>query len=378
MLHAAVGLLSGSPSDDAACGGGRALLHLLRYQRSARLPALSARDVHDVLVPLFLRKSGEAKEALMRPLRVAMADTAWMEAAWPYFESRGSAAKVQQVVHEMNGLEEMKAIATTGAPPQMRHSACPFGTRRIQTAWPLHPHAHTASSRLTAPEVSTAVSPPCVPFAGKAPDAMRPNAAPLADSLEAQHRVENLQPAKVAAFLAADLPPGGAVLDVGAGTGLFTFPLAAALPASQIVALEVRSDAIRAMRARARREGAANVTVMRMGEGAAPSLPGGAKASLVLLCDVLELVPEHAREVTLPRHFRDTSATPPAPAAHPAATAGQHRDASAPLPAIRRDSSAPSALCSHPEASSQSSARGQRATRSSSTCRPRAVRDDPR
>ncbi|EOD14893.1 hypothetical protein EMIHUDRAFT_448270 [Emiliania huxleyi CCMP1516] len=216
VLHAAIGLLSGSPSDDAACGGGRALLHLLRYQRSARLPALSARDVHDVLVPLFLRKSGEAKEALMRPLRVAMADTAWMEAAWPYFESRGSAAKVQQVVHEMNGLEEMKAIATTG----------------------------------------------------KAPDAMRPNAAPLADSLEAQHRVENLQPAKVAAFLAADLPPGGAVLDVGAGTGLFTFPLAAALPASQIVALE----------------------------GAAPSLPGGAKASLVLLCDVLELVPEHARE----------------------------------------------------------------------------------
>ena len=79
---------------------------------------------------------------------------------------------MQQVVHEMNGLEQMKAIATTGAPPQMRHSACPFGTRRIQTAWPLHPHAHTASSRLTAPEVSTAVSPPCVPFAGKAPDAM--------------------------------------------------------------------------------------------------------------------------------------------------------------------------------------------------------------
>ena len=132
----------GNPSDDAACAGCLLLDHLVRYRKGKRRHAVRAADVHDVLVPLFLRKSGEAKEALMRPLRVAMADTAWMEAAWPYFESRGSAAKVQQVVHEMNGLEEMKAIATTGAPPQMRHSACPFGTRRIQTAWPLHPHAH--------------------------------------------------------------------------------------------------------------------------------------------------------------------------------------------------------------------------------------------
>lgn len=237
-------LLAGSPSDDAACGGARALFHLLRYKKSKRLSALAAKDVHDILVPLFLRKTGAAKEAVMQALRVAMADTRWMEAAWPYFQSRGSAPKVYQVVQEMNGLDDLKALATTG----------------------------------------------------KTGDKLRQGNQTITQSLETSHRLEALQPAKVAAFFAADLPPDATVLDVGAGTGIFSFALASALPGGRVLALEVRSDAIRAIRARADREGVGNISVMRMAEDAAPELPDGRRAHLVLLCDVLEMVPEHARE----------------------------------------------------------------------------------
>eukprot|EP00962_Isochrysis_galbana_P030031 scaffold9715_cov113-Isochrysis_galbana.AAC.7 len=244
VLHAMCELLAGSPSDDAACGGARALFHLLRYKKSKRLSALAAKDVHDIVVPLFLRKTGAAKEAVMQALRVAMADTRWMEAAWPYFQSRGSAPKVYQVVQEMNGLDDLKALATTG----------------------------------------------------KTGDKLRQGNQTITQSLETSHRLEALQPAKVAAFFAADLPPDATVLDVGAGTGIFSFALASALPGGRVLALEVRSDAIRAIRARADREGAGNVAAMRMAEDAAPELPDGRRAHLVLLCDVLEMVPEHARE----------------------------------------------------------------------------------
>jgi precorrin-6B methylase 2 len=244
VLHAMCELLAGAPSDDAACGGARALFHLLRYKKNKRLSALAAKDVHDILVPLFLRKTGAAKEAVMQALRVPMADTAWMEGAWPYFQSRGSAPKVYQVVQEMNGLDDLKALATTG----------------------------------------------------KTADKLRQGNQTITQSLEASHRLEMLQPAKVAAFFTADLPPDATVLDVGAGTGILSFAFASALPEGRVLALEVRSDAIRAVRARAARDRVTNVTAMRMAEEAAPELPDGARAHLILLCDVLEMIPEHARE----------------------------------------------------------------------------------
>ena len=77
--------------------------------------------------------------------------------------------ELTRIVHEMNALDELKQINTTGQ-------------RR---------------------------------------DPLRPGGAPLASSLESDARKLDLQPAKVAAALCSslDLAPSAVVVDVGAGTG---------------------------------------------------------------------------------------------------------------------------------------------------------------
>jgi len=244
VLHSMMELMDGNPSDDASCGGCRALSFLLQWKKGKRRAALSTKDVHDILIPLYLRKQDSIKDAVAKTLRVVLSDQAWIEKAAPYFEERGSSGKLYQVIQELNALEDLKQEYKTG----------------------------------------------------KKADKLRPGNKPLEDSLESTHRLGNLQPSKVVEYFCREVGADATVVDVGAGTGIFAFAFASALPEGRVIALEVRSDAIRAMRTRAKRNGVSNVSVVRMGEAGVPALPDGAKADLVFVCDVLEFVAEADRE----------------------------------------------------------------------------------
>jgi len=247
VLHAMMELMDGNPSDDAACGGCRSLTFLITYKKGKRRAALSARDVHDVLIPLYLRKQEVAKDAVMKALRTVLSNQEWIDKAMKYFEERGSVNKLYQVVQEMNGLQDLKETYTTG----------------------------------------------------KKADKLRPGGKPIEESLEATHRLENLQPKKLVDYLCRELPPNANIVDVGAGTGIFTFEFTKAVPEGRVVALEIRSDAIRFIRKKAKLEQASNISAMRISEKSVCELPDGLRADIVLVCDVLEFIPEADRETYL-------------------------------------------------------------------------------
>ncbi len=238
-------VLSGQPNDDAACGGCKTMQFLLTYQKRKRLPTLRPEDVHDVLIPLWLHKEDGAKDAAGKALRVPLSDTGWMQGASDYFQERGSVSKLQQVVQEMNAFEELKEMRTTG----------------------------------------------------KKADKLRPGGQPLDGTLESEARRENLNVPKVVELLGRDLDPDATIVDVGAGTGLFSLAFAQAMPEATVYALEVRTDALQLLHEKVHKEGVTGRLVpMRMGETRVPALPGGAQADLVFVCDVLDFVPPEARE----------------------------------------------------------------------------------
>jgi SAM-dependent methyltransferase len=86
------------------------------------------------------------------------------------------------------------------------------------------------------------------------------------------------------------------VVDLGAGSGYFTFPLARALGAGRVVAIDIEPEMIRHIHHRAMSEGAKNIEAV-LGKADDPSLPAG--VDLVFMCDVLHHVP--ARAVWLKR-----------------------------------------------------------------------------
>ena len=237
-------VLKGSPSDDAACAGCKAFEWLVKYKSYQRLPTLRPQDVHDVLIPLWLHKEDAAKDAAGKALRHVLSNQKWTEGAWEYFNERGSASKLNQVIHEMNEFENLKQMRTTG--------------QKV--------------------------------------DALRPSGQPLESTLESEQRRETLNPPKLVELLARDLEPTATIVDVGAGTGIFTFAFAAGMPEATIHSLEVRTDALQTLNAKAKTEGATNVRVLRMADGVTPALPGGDKADLVFLCDVLDFVPPAHKE----------------------------------------------------------------------------------
>lgn len=84
------------------------------------------------------------------------------------------------------------------------------------------------------------------------------------------------------------------VVDLGAGSGYFTFRLAKALPLGKVVAIDIEPEMIRHVHHKAMTEEVDNVEVV-LARTDDPSLPSG--ADLVFICDVLHHV--RGREVWL-------------------------------------------------------------------------------
>lgn len=77
------------------------------------------------------------------------------------------------------------------------------------------------------------------------------------------------------------------VVDLGAGSGYFTFRLAAALPRGKVVAIDIEPEMVRHIHHKAMTDGAKNVEV-RLARPDDPSIPE--TADWVFLCDVLHHV----------------------------------------------------------------------------------------
>jgi len=81
------------------------------------------------------------------------------------------------------------------------------------------------------------------------------------------------------------------VVDLGAGSGYFTFRIARALKTGKVVAIDVEPEMVRHLHHRAMTTGVKNVEVI-LGKADDPGLPAG--VDLVFMCDVLHHVPGRA------------------------------------------------------------------------------------
>jgi ubiquinone/menaquinone biosynthesis C-methylase UbiE len=111
-------------------------------------------------------------------------------------------------------------------------------------------------------------------------DAFEPGHAP---NLEAPARLEALPPAAVVSLLG--LAGDETVVDYGAGTGVYTVALAAALPRGRLVAVEALPELADALRARLTPELAARIAVVVTATNDVPE-PDGV-ADRVVMVDVL-------------------------------------------------------------------------------------------
>src|SRR5215207_1859589 len=69
-----------------------------------------------------------------------------------------------------------------------------------------------------------------------------------------------------------DLRPGDVVADIGAGTGYFSFRLAAKVPQGTVLAVDIQQEMLDLLTARAKERGVANVRPV-LGDVADPKLP---------------------------------------------------------------------------------------------------------
>jgi SAM-dependent methyltransferase len=121
------------------------------------------------------------------------------------------------------------------------------------------------------------------------PDHLRP----FADTekyiafLERPDRARWQRPDAVVAALG--LAGNETLVDVGAGSGYFSFRLAAAVPKGAVVARDIDAEMVRHMHHKAVTEGVRNLRV-ELGKADDPGVP--ADADWVFLCDVLHHVPE--------------------------------------------------------------------------------------
>jgi ubiquinone/menaquinone biosynthesis C-methylase UbiE len=106
-------------------------------------------------------------------------------------------------------------------------------------------------------------------------------------TLEAPARVAGLQIDQVIAALG--LEPGQVVADLGAGTGLFSVPLARAVgPKGKVYAVEIEAGFLDYIRKKASGQGVSNVVAV-LGKPADPALPA-ADVDLAFLHDVIHHV----------------------------------------------------------------------------------------
>lgn len=87
-----------------------------------------------------------------------------------------------------------------------------------------------------------------------------------------------------AAIAAMPLQPASTVADIGAGTGYYTFRMARRVPQGRVYAVEIQDEFVASLQARARQEGAANVTVTK-GTETTPNLPD-TSVDLAIMVDV--------------------------------------------------------------------------------------------
>jgi ubiquinone/menaquinone biosynthesis C-methylase UbiE len=99
--------------------------------------------------------------------------------------------------------------------------------------------------------------------------ASRP-AAEWIETLESPERVASLKTNEVIARL--NLKPGDVVADLGAGTGLFAFPLARAVGSGRVYAVELDEDFLTHIRGKAKEEGVTNIVPV-LGKFTDPALP---------------------------------------------------------------------------------------------------------
>jgi SAM-dependent methyltransferase len=104
--------------------------------------------------------------------------------------------------------------------------------------------------------------------------------------LEQPERAEWQRPDAVIAALS--LAGNETVVDVGAGSGYFSFRLARALPRGMVVATDIQPEMVRHMHHKVMTEGLQNLRVV-LGQADEPGIPPG--ADLVFVCDVLHHVP---------------------------------------------------------------------------------------
>jgi SAM-dependent methyltransferase len=90
---------------------------------------------------------------------------------------------------------------------------------------------------------------------------------------------------------ALGLTGGETVVDLGAGSGYFTFRLAKALPQGRVVAADIEPEMIRHIHHKLTSEGISNVEASLI-KPDDPGIPGD--ADLVFVCDVLHHVPDRA------------------------------------------------------------------------------------
>jgi 2-polyprenyl-3-methyl-5-hydroxy-6-metoxy-1,4-benzoquinol methylase len=108
-------------------------------------------------------------------------------------------------------------------------------------------------------------------------------AAEYAALLEGAERVARMQVPRVVADLG--LSPGMAVADIGAGSGLFTRPIAQAIaPGGTAYAVDIDGGLLEILQARAREAGIGNIRTV-LGAADDPKIPE--PVDVVLICDTL-------------------------------------------------------------------------------------------
>lgn len=104
--------------------------------------------------------------------------------------------------------------------------------------------------------------------------------------LERPDRAKWQKPEAIVAALG--LAGSETVVDIGAGSGYFSFRLARALPRGTVIATDIQPEMVRHMHHKVMSEGIQNLRAV-LGDAADPGIPP--EADLVFVCDVLHHVP---------------------------------------------------------------------------------------